>query len=99
MIIDNDNRVLIINVTKKIILILIAMLDTTEELMLRIAAKRGNVGASRDDLYKELRAGIAYADLENYVKELEQKGYVTIDWLGTYDFVITITPAGRELLT
>ena len=59
--------------------------------MLRIAAKRGNIGASRDDLFKALKGGIPYHKLEMIIQELEQNGFVTVDWLGTYDFVITIT--------
>jgi hypothetical protein len=74
------------------------MIENVEEEMLRIAAKRGNIGASRDDLYKELK-GIAYQELEEMVQELEQRGWVTIDWLGTYDFMVTITPQGLEQLS
>lgn len=73
------------------------MIENVEEEMLRIAAKRGNIGASRDDLYKELK-GIAYQELEEFVQELAQKGWITIDWLGTYDFVVTITQQGLEQL-
>lgn len=80
------------------LLIPIAMIGNLEEAMLRIAAKRGNIGASRDDLFRELRGGIAYEDMEKHIQELENKGYITIDWLGTYDFVVTITPAGMEQL-
>ena len=73
------------------------MIENVEEEMLRIAAKRGNIGASRDDLYKELK-GIAYQELEEIVQELAQRGWITIDWLGTYDFVVTITPQGLKQL-
>jgi hypothetical protein len=76
---------------------MIAMIENVEEEMLRIAAKRGNIGASRDDLYKELK-GIAYQELEEIVQELAQRGWITIDWLGTYDFVVTITQQGLEQL-
>ncbi len=76
---------------------MISMMENVEEEMLKIAARRGNIGASRDDLYKELR-GIAYSDLEEMVQELERRGWLTIDWLGTYDFVVTITPQGLEQL-
>jgi len=76
---------------------MIAMMKGLEESMLRLAAKRGNIGANRDDLFKELK-GIAYGELEELAQELERKGYVTIDWLGTYDFVVTITPQGKEQL-
>ncbi|MEE9150784.1 MAG: hypothetical protein V3U20_03005 [Thermoplasmata archaeon] len=73
------------------------MIENLEETMLRIAAKRGNIGASRDELFKDLK-GIAYNELEELIKEMEQKGYITIDWLGTYDFMVTITPQGLEQL-
>ncbi len=73
------------------------MIEELEESILRSAAKRGNIGANRDDLFKELK-GIAYNELEELAQELERKGYVTIDWLGTYDFVVTITPKGLEQL-
>jgi hypothetical protein len=71
--------------------------DNITEAMLRIAAKRGLIGASRDELYKEL-GGIPYNELEKHIQELEQKGYITIDWLGWSDFVITVTREGKELL-
>jgi hypothetical protein len=67
------------------------------ELMLQEVAKRGNIGASRDDLFKALR-GIAYGDLEYLIEELENRGYITIQWLGSYDFVATITDEGLDLL-
>ncbi len=73
------------------------MIENLEETMLKIAAKRGNIGASRDELFKDLK-GIAYNELERLIKEMEQKGYITIDWLGTYDFMVTITPQGLEQL-
>jgi hypothetical protein len=67
------------------------------ELMLKEVAKRGNIGASRDDLFKTLR-GIAYSDLEYLIEELEKRGYITLQWLGSYDFVATITEEGLDLL-
>jgi uncharacterized protein YpbB len=68
------------------------------EAMLRTAAKKGLIGASRDDLFKSLR-GIGYPELEQLIEELEQKGYITVQWLGSSDFVITVTPEGLERLT
>ncbi|UCG70423.1 MAG: hypothetical protein JSV09_05255 [Thermoplasmata archaeon] len=99
MIIEDDNRIYTVKVSIPSLFKMISMINNIEETMLRIAAKRGNIGASRDDLFKELKAGIAYEELERHIQELEQKGYITIDWLGTYDFVVTITPQGLELLT
>ncbi len=69
-----------------------------ETMLLRIVAKRGLMGASRDELFKEL-GGIAYSDLERYIQELERKGYITVDWLGWSDFVITVTREGKEFVT
>ncbi len=71
--------------------------DITET-MLRIAAERGLIGASRDDLFRALR-GIGYPELEHLIEELEQKGYITVQWLGSCDFVVTVTPEGLDLLT
>ena len=73
------------------------MEDEAWEIMLRELAKRGNIGASRDDLFKALR-GIAYGDLEYLLEIMEQRGYINIQWLGSYDFVATITDEGLELI-
>ncbi len=75
------------------------MIESPGETLLKIAARRGNIGASRDDLFRELKGGIPYNKLEWLVQELEQAGFITVDWLGTYDFVITITPEGNAQLT
>jgi hypothetical protein len=75
-----------------------AINESISETMLRLVAKRGNIGASRDDLFNELK-GIAYDELEQLITELEQGGYITVQWLGSYDFVVTITPEGLECLT
>ena len=68
------------------------------ETMLRTAAEKGLIGASRDDLFRALK-GIAYPELEQLIEELEQKGYITIQWMGACDFVVTVTPEGLNLLT
>jgi hypothetical protein len=65
--------------------------------MLKVAAKRGIIGASRDDLFKVLK-GVAYSELEELIDELERKGYVTVEWVGFADFVITVTPEGLSYL-
>ncbi len=67
------------------------------EVMLKMLARRGNIGASRDDLFKSLR-GIAYSDLEYLIEVMEDRGYISIQWLGSYDFVATITDEGLELI-
>jgi hypothetical protein len=73
------------------------MEDEAWEVMLKMLARRGNIGASRDDLFKSLR-GIAYSDLEYLVEIMENRGYISIQWLGSYDFVATITDDGLELI-
>lgn len=73
------------------------MTEGMYEKMLRVAAKRGLIGASRDDLFKVLK-GVAYSELEELIDELERKGYVTVEWVGFADFVITVTPEGLHYL-
>lgn len=73
------------------------MKDEPWEIMLRELAKKGSMGASRDDLFKTLR-GIAYGDLEYLLEKLELRGYITVQWLGSYDFVANITQEGLELI-
>lgn len=73
------------------------MMENIDEEMLKIAAKRGSCGACRDDFLKTLR-GISYTELERYIQELENKGFVTIQWLGISDFVVTVTEEGIEQL-
>ena len=67
------------------------------ETMLEVAQKRGKYGATRDDFFKEIR-GVAYNELKLKAQELEQEGYIKIDWIDSFDFVITVTPKGMELL-
>lgn len=67
------------------------------EVMLRELARRGSVGASRDDLFRTLK-GIAYSDLEYILEIMEQRGYISMQWLGSYDFVAMITEQGLELV-
>ncbi|UCF08492.1 MAG: hypothetical protein JSW28_02045 [Thermoplasmata archaeon] len=73
------------------------MTETIYLKMLKEAAKRGLIGASRDDLFRVLK-GIRYSELEDLIAELERKGYITVEWVGFADFVITVTPDGLEYL-
>ena len=73
------------------------MAECAYEKMLKEAAKRGLIGASRDDLFRVLR-GVAYSELEELIDELERKGYITVEWVGFADFVITVTPEGLRYL-
>ena len=73
------------------------MADSVYEKMLVEAAKKGLIGASRDDLFKVLK-GVAYSELEELIDELERKGYITVEWVGFADFVVTVTPEGLQYL-
>jgi DNA-binding PadR family transcriptional regulator len=61
--------------------------------VLRAVAKRGYVGASREDLFQEIR-GVAYEDLEGALRTLEEEGYVTMEWTGPNTFVAAVTEKG-----
>lgn len=67
------------------------------ESILKIASKTGMYGASRDDILRAMD-GVAYSELEKLAQEMEQKGYITLEWVGVCDFVMTVTPKGKELL-
>jgi hypothetical protein len=65
--------------------------------VLNTAAKRGYFGASREDLFSEIR-GVRYKELEEAVKTLEDDGYVKVEWTGPNKFVVNITESGTEIV-
>ena len=65
--------------------------------VLSTVAKRSYIGASREDLFKEVR-GIGYDELERIILDLEREGHLTIEWLGFNKFIATITPGGSALV-
>ncbi len=65
--------------------------------ILSTVAKRGYIGASREDLFKEAR-GIKYDELERIIVDLEHEGHLTLEWLGVNKFIATITPGGSALV-
>ena len=54
--------------------------------VLNLVAKRGYIGATREDFFREIR-GVIYDDLE-------KDGYVSLEWLADSRFIITITDKG-----
>src|SRR2546428_5394980 len=48
--------------------------------ILTLVAKRGYIGATREDFFREVR-GVIYDDLEKAVLYLEKEGYVGLEWL------------------
>ncbi|TLZ67260.1 MAG: hypothetical protein E6K16_00990 [Methanobacteriota archaeon] len=61
--------------------------------VLNLVAKRGYIGATREDFFREIR-GVTYDDLEKAILALEKDGYVSLEWLADSRFLITITEKG-----
>ena len=66
--------------------------------VLSLTAKRGLIGATREDFFQEIR-GARYEDLEDAVHLLEADGYVQLEWTGPNKFILTITEKGSQLAT
>lgn len=64
--------------------------------ILSLTAKRGMIGATREDLFREIR-GQRYEDLEEGMYRLEAGGYVEIEWTGPNKFILTVTQKGSTL--
>ena len=64
--------------------------------ILSTVARRGFLGATREDLFREAR-GIGYEELEQILLDLEREGHLTIEWLGLNKFIATITPGGAAI--
>ncbi len=73
-------------------------MDETEWRILNLVAKRGSIGTSREDFFREIR-GVDFEELERGILALEKDGYVNVEWLSTSRFVITITDAGSTEVT
>lgn len=71
-------------------------MDDLDWKVLTLAAKRGLVGATREDLFREIR-GVRYDDLEDAVRRLEAEGFLQIEWTGPNRFILTVTQKGSEL--
>jgi len=64
--------------------------------ILSMVARRGFLGATREDLFREAR-GISYAELEQILTALEREEHLTIEWIGLGKFIATITPSGAAI--
>jgi hypothetical protein len=64
--------------------------------VLSLTAKRGLIGATREDFFREIR-GLRYEDLEDGIRRLEEEGYVLIEWTGPNKFILTVTEKGSGL--
>lgn len=70
-------------------------MDDFQWQVLNTAAKRGYYGASREDLFSDIR-GVRYKELEEAVRALEGGGLVQVEWIGPNRFVVNITEKGTE---
>src|SRR2546426_12146585 len=61
--------------------------------ILTLVAKRGYIGATREDFFREVR-GVIYDDLEKAVLYLEKEGYVGLEWLAGSRVLVSITEKG-----
>ena len=73
-----------------------AAMDDLDWRVLSLTAKRGLIGATREDFFQEVR-GLRYEDLEDAVHRLEAEGYVQIEWTGPNKFILTVTEKGSRL--
>ena len=71
-------------------------MDDLEWKVLSLTAKRGVIGATREDFFRVIRA-IRYEDLEDAVRRLEGEGLVALEWTGPNKFILTVTEAGSRL--
>jgi DNA-binding PadR family transcriptional regulator len=62
-----------------------------------VTAKRGFIGASREDFFSEIR-GVVYADLEKCILDLEKRGYVAVEWTGPSKFIVSVTDEGNAFV-
>lgn len=70
-------------------------MDELEWKILSLTARRGVIGATREDLFREIR-GSRYEDLEAAVRRLEVEGYLQVEWSGPNRFILTVTQKGSE---
>lgn len=63
--------------------------------ILNLVAKRGYIGMTREDFFREVR-GVIYEELERAILSLEKDGYVGVEWLADSRFLVTITEKGSS---
>jgi len=63
--------------------------DDLDWKVLSLTAKRGLIGATREDLFREIR-GMRYEDLEAAVGRLEAEGHLQVEWTGPNRFILTV---------
>lgn len=71
-------------------------MDDLDWKVLSLTAKRGLIGATREDLFREIR-GTRYEDLEDALHRLEALGYLQVEWTGPNRFILTVSETGSKL--
>ena len=72
--------------------------DATMEGSLLLTCKAwGYRGATREVFYKNIK-GLKFSSLKGMLVSLEEKGYVTLEWIDFDRFFAYITPEGEEYL-
>ncbi len=64
--------------------------------VLSLTAKRGLIGATREDFFRDIH-GLRFEDMEEAVRSLEAEGLVDIEWTGPDRFILTVTEKGSQL--
>jgi len=64
--------------------------------IINLVAKRGHMGATREDFFIEIR-GLVYKELEEALLSLERDDYIKIEWTGPDKFIVQITEKGSRL--
>jgi len=64
--------------------------------IVNLVAKRGYIGATREDFFVEVR-GLVYEQLEVALLSLERDDYIRIEWTGPNKFLVQITEKGSKL--
>lgn len=62
--------------------------------ILALAAKRGNLGANREMVFKAI-PGVSFAELERELQALEDAGLARVVWRGPGDFTVYVIPRGE----
>ena len=71
-------------------------MDEVDWKILSLTAKRGVIGATREDFFRDIR-GLRYEDLMDAVGRLDKDGYIAIEWTGEDRFILTVTEKGSQL--
>jgi DNA-binding PadR family transcriptional regulator len=65
--------------------------------IINLVAKRGHIGATREDFFTEVR-GLVYESLEENLLSLEREDIIKIEWTGPNKFLVQITQKGSNLV-